>query len=171
MLGDADKAQTSKKLAEVPGYKALKDDYAAGYRNFGELERLLKTVVLVYIGLSCLMALIVLLNLDIMFVEERKRELIVLMINGFSTSDAKAYIYRDSLVLTAVGIVLGVAFGAFMGSLTVQALEPDNGWFIRDFSIQAGLVGVVGASVLSVAVLLYALRRIPRFKLSDINRL
>ena len=51
-----------------------------------------------YLLLSALMAIVVLLNLDIMFVDEKKRELIVLMINGFSVKDAKAYIYRDSLV-------------------------------------------------------------------------
>jgi hypothetical protein len=50
-----------------------------------------------YLLLSALMAIVVLLNLDIMFVDEKKRELIVLMINGFSVKDAKAYIYRDSL--------------------------------------------------------------------------
>ena len=51
-----------------------------------------------YLLLSALMAIVVLLNLDIMFVDEKKRELIVLMINGFSVKDAKAYIYRDSPV-------------------------------------------------------------------------
>ena len=51
-----------------------------------------------YLLLSALMAIVVLLSLDIMFVDEKKRELIVLMINGFSVKDAKAYIYRDSLV-------------------------------------------------------------------------
>ncbi len=50
-----------------------------------------------YLLLSALMAIVVLLSLDIMFVDEKKRELIVLMINGFSVKDAKAYIYRDSL--------------------------------------------------------------------------
>lgn len=44
-----------------------------------------------------------------------------------------------------------------------------NGWFLKTFSALAVAVGTVGASVLSTAVLLYALRRIPRFKLSDIN--
>ena len=50
-----------------------------------------------YLLLSALMAIVVLLSLDIMFVDEKKHELIVLMINGFSVKDAKAYIYRDSL--------------------------------------------------------------------------
>lgn len=51
-----------------------------------------------YLLLSALMAIVVLLNVDIMFADEKKRELIVLMINGFSVKDAKAYIYRDSPV-------------------------------------------------------------------------
>jgi hypothetical protein len=168
-LGDADRSQLSAALAQVEGYEGMRDDYTASHYAYGELERVLKTVVMVYLGLSALMALIVLLNLDIMFVEERKRELIVLMINGFSTGDAKAYIYRDSIVLTVVGIVLGVILGSLVGVVTVRALEPGNGWFLKTFSALAVAVGTVGAGVLSTAVLLYALRRIPRFKLSDIN--
>ena len=116
------------------------------------------------------MALVVLLNLDIMFVDEKKRELIVLMICGFSTKDAKAYIYRDSLVLTVIGIILGVVFGAMMGNVTVDALEPAYGSFFKGFNWLAAVVGVVGAGTFSIAVLLFALRKIPRFDLTDINR-
>ena len=105
-----------------------------------------------------------------MFVDEKKRELIILMINGFYAKDAQAYIYRDSIVLTVIGILLGVLLGSQMGSITVAALEPVMGWFVKEFSWIATLVGVVGAAVFSTAVLFYALRRIPRFDLTDINR-
>jgi putative ABC transport system permease protein len=116
------------------------------------------------------MALIVLLNLDVMFVSEKKRELIVLMINGFSTKDAKAYIYRDSIVLTVIGILLGIVLGSFMGGITVAALEPDLAYYHKGFNEIAALIGAVGAGTFAVAVLLYALRMIPRFNLTDINR-
>jgi ABC-type antimicrobial peptide transport system permease subunit len=131
---------------------------------------MLNSMVLVYLALSALMALLVLLNLDVMFVEEKKRELIVLMINGFSVGDAKAYIYRDSIVLTIVGIALGIALGAGMGAFSIVQLQPDVAYWIRGFNMLAAGAGALGAGVLAVAVLLWSLRRIPRFDLTDINR-
>ena len=91
-------------------------------------------------------------------------------INGFSVKDAKAYLYRDSLALTVIGIVLGVVLGAMMGNVTVSALEPTFGSFLKGFSWLDAAVGAVGAGAFLVAVLLYALRKIPRFDLTDINR-
>lgn len=95
----------------------------------------------------------------------------VLMANGFTTGEAKAYIYRDTLALTAMGIPLGIAFGALMGAATVRALEPSYGSFIKGFNALAALVGAVGATTLSLSVLFVALRRIDRFDLTDVNRL
>jgi len=157
-------------LFDTKGFDMSVDDKADNYYAFDQLARLLSTEVLVYLLLSGLMAVVVLLNLDIMFVDEKKRELIILMINGFYAKDAQAYIYRDSIVLTVIGILLGVLLGSQMGSITVAALEPVMGWFVKEFSWIATLVGVVGAGVFSTAVLFYALRRIPRFDLTDINR-
>lgn len=157
-------------LLQTDGYDTLVDDYTNNAYGFNELATLLNTVVLVYLMLSALMAVVVLLNLDIMFVTEKKRELIVLMINGFSARSAKAYIYRDSIALTIIGILLGVVFGALMGSMTIGALEPSYGYFIKAFNWLASGVGIVGSALFSAAVLLWSLRMIPRFDLTDINR-
>ena len=157
-------------LTNVEGYETLVDDYSEASSFFGQIVSLLNIVVVVYLGLSAAMALMVLLNLDVMFVEEKKRELIVLMINGFSARQAKAYIYRDSIVLTIIGVLLGILLGAIVGGYTVFALEPDEGFFIKSFYPPAALVGCVGAVVFAGAALLWSLRRIPRFDLTDINR-
>ena len=116
------------------------------------------------------MALMVLMNLYVMFVQEKKRELIVLMICGFSTDAAQAYIYRDSILLTIIGIILGIVLGAVMGAVSLFALEPSMGYFIKGFNVTAAVVGAVGAAAFSAGVLIYALRLIPRFNLTDINR-
>ena len=169
-VGQADRGEVRETLLKTEGYSAFEDDYDKSSYGFQQLESLLRTVVFVYLLLSALMALVVLLNLDIMFVDEKKYELIVLMINGFSARDTQAYIYHDSIVLTVLGIALGVGLGSVMGNVTVRALEPSIGSFIKSFNVLAAACGVVGAGVLSVAVLMFSLQRIPRFKLTDINR-
>ena len=167
---ETDLDQLRSGLLGVEGYDTLVDDYADSSFAFGEMASLLDTVVAVYLLLSAAMAVVVLLNLYLMFVAEKKRELIVLMICGYSVGDAKAYIYRDSIALTVIGIVLGAVFGTVMGRVTVKALEPSYGFFLRDVSWLAVGAGVVGAGVFSALVLLYALRKIGKFDLTDINR-
>jgi putative ABC transport system permease protein len=166
----SDKSALRDSLLGVEGFNTLVDDYQRASYNYDELTRILRTVVLVYLLLSGLMAVVVLLNLNIMFVSEKKRELIVLMINGYSVKDAKAYIYRDSIVLTVIGIGLGIMVGSVVGSYTVFSLEPETGYFVKGFSLISAVVGAVGAGVFSMVVLMFALRLIARFELTDINR-
>ncbi|MDO4537354.1 MAG: FtsX-like permease family protein, partial [Coriobacteriales bacterium] len=168
--GDYNPEALSNALMDVKGYQTLYADREDMERQYNSIVSILNSVVLIYLMLSGLMALIVLLNLDIMFVNEKKRELIVLMINGFSVKQAKAYIYRDSIVLTIAGILIGVLFGSLVGNITVSALEPNQGFFIKAFNWIAMGAGAVGAGFFATVVLLYALRMIPRFKLTDINR-
>ena len=112
----------------------------------------------------------VLLNLNVMFIEEKKRDLIVLMINGFSVKDAKRYIYNDTIVLTIVGTILGVLLGCTMGSVTVGSIEPSTATFVKSPDLMAVLIGVLGSIVLSTVMSIIALRRIPKFELTDINK-
>jgi ABC-type antimicrobial peptide transport system permease subunit len=105
-----------------------------------------------------------------MYVIEKKRELIVVRINGFSVRQTKSYISRDTIVLTVIGIIIGVFVGSLLGSMTLAALEPDQGYFIKDFNLIAACVGIAGSGVFSAVVLVVSLRAIPRFDLTDINR-
>ena len=126
--------------------------------------------MLIYIALSTLMAIVVLLNLNVMFIEEKKRELIVLMINGFSVKDARHYISYDNIVLTAIGIIVGMLLGCIMGSITVATVEPSTSVFLKSPDGLAIGVGIVGSAILAIIMSLIALRRVSNFKLTDINR-
>ena len=152
------------------GYMAFANDHKAAIYAFDVLSQVLSAVVVIYIFLSALMAIMVLLNLDVMYVNEKKRELIVLRINGFSVRQTKSYISRDTIVLTVIGIIIGVFVGSLLGSMTLAALEPDQGYFIKDFNLIAACVGIAGSGVFSAVVLVVSLRAIPRFDLTDINR-
>jgi len=158
-------------LKNVQGFDSILDDKTYQWGNFEAFSSVSSTVVLIYLILAALMAVVVLLNLNVMFIEEKKRDLIVLMINGFSVKDAKRYIYNDTIVLTAIGIILGLVLGAIMGSVTVGSIEPETACFFKGIAWRAIVVGIVGSALLSIIMSLIALRRIPRFSLTDINKL
>ena len=170
-LGDASLDEVNAKLAGVDGYSQIVDDKTNQYGNFAAFSKVSQAVVLIYLALAVLMAIVVLLNLNFMFIDEKKRELIVLMINGFSVKDAKKYIYNDTFVLTVLGIILGLVVGAIMGSITVGTIEPMTAFFFKGIDWTAILVGTAVTAVLSFVMSLIALRRIPAFKLTDINKL
>ena len=158
-------------LMSVEGFDSILDDKEGQYSNFRTFSRVSSAVVLIYMVLSVLMAIVVLLNLNFMFIEEKKRDLIVLMINGFSVKDAKRYIYNDTIALTVVGVVLGVLLGCIMGSITVMSIEPSAAAFVKSPDLMAVLIGILDSVALSFIMSFIALRRIPKFNLTDINKL
>lgn len=158
-------------LKGAEGIRMVKDDYNASKDLFDEFANIAGAIVIVYLVLSVLMAIIVLYDLYSVFIDEKKKELIILMINGFSIKDARAYIYRDTVFLSVLGIICGVIFGCIMGNITVFTLEPDMGFFIKTIDLKACLIGACVSGALAAILCSIAMRKISRFKLADINKL
>ena len=158
-------------LKGAAGIRMVKDDYNASKDLFDEFANIAGAIVIVYLVLSVLMAIIVLYDLYSVFIDEKKKELIILMINGFSIKDARAYLYRDTVFLSVLGIICGVIFGCIMGNITVFTLEPDMGFFIKTIDLKACLIGACVSGALAAILCSIAMRKISRFKLADINKL
>ena len=169
--GDVSVEDVSQAVASVESIDSVSDDATYQQGNFKTFSSVSGAVVAIYLALAALMAVVVLLNLNVMFIDEKKRELIVLMINGFSVKDAKHYISYDSIVLTVVGIVVGIILGCAMGSTTVATIEPSTAVFLKGVDPFAIAVGIVGSAILAIIMSKIALRRIPRFALTDINKM
>ena len=157
-------------VSSIEGFSSMIDDAEYQYANFDMFSQVSQAVVLIYLVLAILMAIVVLLNLNVMFIAEKKRELIVLMINGFGVKDARHYISYDNIVLTALGIIVGILLGCIMGSITVMSIEPITATFVRSPDGIAIIVGILGSAILAIIMALIALRRINKFALTDINR-
>lgn len=89
-----------------------------------DLTQSLKVIVKVIIAVSMLLALVVLYNLTNINVEERLRELSTIKVLGFYPLEVTAYIYRESFLLTIIGLFLGIGLGKFLHTLICRALAP-----------------------------------------------
>ena len=167
--GDVSIVKLTELLKDKPGFIAIQDYYYDGATEFEVYSLVTLVVVVVYLILSIVMAFLVLLNLFSMFVSEKKKELIVLMINGFYEKDAKKYIYLDTIVLTIIGMIAGIALGSFVGFKTMQTFVTEATYFILTPDPIAMVAGVVVTAVLIVITTLIALKRVSSFKLTDIN--
>ena len=91
-----------------------------------ELMKALDIVVLVIILASSLLAMVVLYNLTNINVSERVRELSTIMVLGFYPQEVTAYVYRETMLLTAIGISIGYGFGLLLHDFVLTALPPAN---------------------------------------------
>ena len=69
-----------------------------------------------------------------------------------------------------IAIICGLILGAIMGSVTVGSIEPETASFFKGIDGIALIAGVVVSAVLAAIMSFIALRRIPAFKLTDINK-
>ena len=127
-------------------------------------------MVAVYIGLSFLMALFVIYNMLSMYIAEKKKELIVLMINGFSLKQARRYIYSDTILLTVIGVILGCLLGYVIGDYSITSLENSYIRFVHEIDWISILVGVVFTSIMTFAVSVVSLKKIEKFKLTELPK-
>ena len=85
----------------------------------------LDILVFVIISCSCILAFVVLYNLTNINVSERLRELSTIKVLGFYNREVTAYVYRETYMLTIVGIFLGYLIGFIMHFIIINNLIPD----------------------------------------------
>ena len=89
-------------------------------------------IIMVLIVCAGILAFIVLYNLNNVNIEERKRELATLKVLGFYDGEVSGYIYRENIIITFMGIVLGFIFGRILLTFVIETAEVDAMMFARD---------------------------------------
>ena len=126
-------------------------------------------LVIVYFVLAIVLSFMVSLSVLNMFVNEKKRELITMMINAYSPGKVKLYIFLDTAFITAVGIIIGLIFGGFLGLKSVCAFESDVVSFIHMIPVSAVVISAAAVALIMFVLSMIVQRKIGKYKLSDIN--
>ncbi|MDO4432610.1 MAG: FtsX-like permease family protein [Aerococcaceae bacterium] len=120
------------------------------------LAQSLQSVMLILIVLSLLLGVVILYNLTNINVAERIRELSTIKVLGFHHHEVTLYIYRETIVLSLIGIVAGLVSGyylhrvilAMIGSDTIR-FNPSVSWEVYAIPVVAivGILVVLGGFV------------------------
>ena len=89
-------------------------------------------IVVVLVVCAGLLAFVVLCNLININITERKREIATLMVLGFNRREVETYVYREILILSIIGVLLGLVFGFFLEGFVVTSAEVDYVMFGRE---------------------------------------
>jgi len=91
----------------------------------GDSTEAMEVVTVVLIVLACALAFIVLFNLTVINITERTRELATIKVLGFQDTETAMYLYRENLVVTLLGIALGLFGGVYLEGFIITSVEID----------------------------------------------
>jgi len=91
----------------------------------------LNLVMGVLLSLASLLAVIVLYNLTNINISERIREISTIKVLGFYPSEVTRYIYRETLILTVMGIIVGWFLGTALEQFVIIKIPPEQVMFYR----------------------------------------
>lgn len=152
------------KVKELDGFLFLRDN--SEYMKINEAMNLVVAVCFVF---AAIMAVLVILNQNVMHINRKAKELSVMRINGFTLRETKAFVSRDNIVLTVLGILLGWIMGGSLGYVVLRVTEVAMTHYIRTPSIKACLISAAIGGVFAYTMNKIALRRIKKLNLTNVN--
>ncbi len=105
---------------------------------------LMNAVVALIIALAAGLALAVLFTLASTNISERAREIATLKVLGFYRREVHAYVHKEMLILTLVGIAVGLPLGRFIAGMLTSALRMPSLYFeVEVAPLSYGIAGCV----------------------------
>ena len=91
----------------------------------------LNSVVVILVIASAILAFVVLYNLSNINISERQREIATLKVLGFYDKEVDNYITKENIILTIIGISLGLVAGIYLGHFIITTCETETLMFVR----------------------------------------
>lgn len=148
----------------LAGFVSLRDN-SEFVRSGSELD----LAIYICVGLAAALSMLVLLNQITMHIDHKARELAVMRVNGYTLSQTRAYVSRDNVVLTVLGLLLGCLAGMGLGYIDTHIVEAGAEHYFRDPNLLACLESIAIVGVFAVIVNIIALRRIDKLNLTNVS--
>lgn len=143
---------------------ALSVSYTSGFESrLEDMLGSLNIVIIVLVISAGMLAFVVLYNLNNINITERKRELATLKVLGFYPMEVAEYVYRENMILTFIGGLVGILFGKILHRFIIVTVEIESTMFGRNIDISSFVYGFLitfGFSILVNAVMYFKLKKI-----------
>ena len=125
------------------------------YNQIDTIVNSLDKIMLVLIIIAVLLAVVILYNLTNINVAERIRELCTIKVLGFYDKETTMYIYRETIFLSAIGIVVGWIIGILLHNYILTVVPPDEVMFDPKLWIGAYIIPFVTITVVTFVLKFY----------------
>ncbi len=123
--------ELSERMLGVEGVLSVSLNSGAS-STFSETIKIIDLVVVVLIVSAGALAFVVLYNLTNVNITERIREIATLKVLGFYDSEVARYVFRENIILSVMGAVIGLGLGTALCQFVIQTAEIDEVMFGRN---------------------------------------
>ena len=109
-------------------------------------------IVFLIIGFSSVLAITVLYNLTTINISERTREIATLKVLGFNDKEISMYVYRETIILTIIGILIGLVLGIGLNAFVLTVAETDEIIFFKDIHYLSYILTVIIMVIFTIIV-------------------
>lgn len=120
--------------------------------TLNEVIGVLSIIVFIFIVAAGLLAFVVLYNLSNINISERQRELATIKVLGFHDKEVSAYVYRENVVLTVIGIIFGLVLGIFIHKLLITYCAVDTVMYVQSLTWYSFVIAGALTAVFAVIV-------------------
>lgn len=163
----ADPEKLMTRLSAVSGFMSF-ESAAAEKQKFEDYTKVLTLIAVLLTVVAGLMAYFILLNICNMYISQKKRELIIMRINGFTVREVKNYVARETIYTTAAGIILGLGVGTGVGYQIIRFVELPHVQFVRSPYFIGWALAVVITLIFVWLINYLSLRQVSTLKMTDL---
>ncbi len=139
-LSFADSLAEKDGMLSAVGTDSLKEEFEPAFQ-------IINMVVYIIIILAAALAFVVLFALATTNISERERELATIKVLGFYDNEVHLYVNKETVILTAIGILLGFPFGKVLGEWIMAILNLPSIYFKTSlYPISYGISAVIAIS-------------------------
>lgn len=121
---------------------------ASTIQLFESFANSLNHTMAILVLVSVLLAIVILYNLTNINVAERIRELSTIKVLGFHNKEVTLYIYRETIILSLIGMIVGLVSGFYLHQFLIQMIAPGTFRFQPKVGWEVYLVPVLAVSVI-----------------------
>ena len=121
---------------------------ASTIQLFESFANSLNHTMAILVLVSVLLAIVILYNLTNINVAERIRELSTIKVLGFHNKEVTLYIYRETILLSLIGMIVGLVSGFYLHQFLIQMIAPGTFRFQPKVDWEVYLIPVLAVSVI-----------------------
>ena len=149
-LKDKSEVNTETVAGEFMGQAAVSGlvQNASTIQLFESFANSLNHTMAILVLVSVLLAIVILYNLTNINVAERIRELSTIKVLGFHNKEVTLYIYRETIILSLIGMIVGLVSGFYLHQFLIQMIAPGTFRFQPKVGWEVYLIPVLAVSVI-----------------------
>ena len=149
-LNDKSESNTERVASEFMEQAAVNGlvQNSSTIQRFESFASSLNQTMAILVLVSVLLAIVILYNLTNINVAERIRELSTIKVLGFHNKEVTLFIYRETIILSLVGMIVGLVSGFYLHQFLIQMIAPGTFRFQPQVGWEVYLIPVLDVGII-----------------------